>query len=163
MTEWMWNLYGVRACHKTINNRHVARGYHTRKPRGRPYWQPIIAESAWHGHRGRRIWPSSSGSTSSLATTPDSNFILSMAGHKGASFARGIARRIEYRQVGGGSIHVWGAFHNNAKSLLCHWIGTRMGWCTGTFYRTPWGHLQGSISMRTSFIKTTMLCLITPG
>ena len=76
-------------------------------PWGRPHWLPIITECAWPVHRGGGIWPSPNGSTSSLATSPDSNFILLMARWgcvvcQGSASLR-IARWIESRQVVGPS------------------------------------------------------------
>ena len=66
-------------------------------------------------------------------------------------------------QAGGGSVHVWGAFHNSAKSPLM----LPDGYITGVLYRAILQNtlvpLPGIISGTTTAIKMTTPLLIVLG
>lgn len=121
LTERMRNLYGVRAGRKTINNRLVERGYRARRPLRKT---PLTAyhrrmRLAW-AQRWRNLtvvhWQH-------IIFGDESRFQLYPVDGRmrvrrlpGERFLEDC--QVDRVQAGGGSIHVWGAFHNDAKSPL---------------------------------------------
>ena len=134
LTARMRNLYGMRAGRTTVNNRLLSRGYRAYRPTTKPCWLPTTVVSAWSGRRG--------GGTLTMAHCQhvifgdESRFQLYPVDGRlrvrrlpGERFPPGCqAHRV---QAGGGSVHVWGAFHNNAKSPLV----LPDGYLTGVLYR----------------------------
>ena len=121
LTERMRNLYGVRSCHKTINNRLVAHGYRARSPLRKT---PL---TAYH-RRMRLAWAQrwrNLTATQWQHTIFDDESRFQLYPVDGRMRVRRLPGdrfledcQMDRVQAGGGSIHVWGAFHNNAKSLL---------------------------------------------
>ena len=121
LNERMRNLYGVRVGRKTINNRLVARGYRARRILRKPLltanhrrlrldwarrWQNLTM-AAW----SHVIW----GDESRFQLYPvDGRMrVRRLPGERFRQDCQGA--RV---QAGGGSVHVWGAFHRGAKSPL---------------------------------------------
>ena len=126
-------------------------------PRGRPHCLPIIAECAWRGHKWQHII---FGDESWFHLYPvDGRMRVRRLPRE--RFLEGC--QVDNVQVGGGSIHVFGAFHKNAKSPFVPLDRNVNGMVYKDIYGTPWWHLQGSLSVRTSVIKKTRLRLITSG
>ena len=101
-------------------------------PHRSPCWLPTIVVSTWSGRRGGGTWQWPTGSMSSSVMSRDSNSVdgrLRVRRLPGESFRPGCqAHRV---QAGGGSVHVWGAFYNSAKSPLV--LPDR--YLTGVLYR----------------------------
>ena len=115
----MRNLYGMRAGRTTVNNRLLSRGYRAY----RPTTKPLLTAN----HRRLRLewaqrWRNLTvahwqhvifGDESRFQLYPVDGR-LRVRRLPGERFRPGCqAHRV---QAGGGSVHVWGAFHNNAKS-----------------------------------------------
>ena len=104
LTARMRNLYGMRAGRTTVNNRLLSRGYRAY----RPTTKPLLTAN----HRRLRL-----------------EWAQRWRNLTVAHFQPGCqAHRV---QAGGGSVHVWGAFHNSAKSPLV----LPDGYLTGLLYR----------------------------
>ena len=141
LTVRMRNLYGMRAGRTTVNNRLLSRGYRAYRPTTKPlltanhhrlrlewaqrwrnltvaYWQHVI-----FGDESRfQLYP-----------VDDRLRVCRLPGER---FRPGCqAHRV---QAGGGSVHVWGAFHNSAKSPIV----PLDGYLTGVLYR---GILQNTL------------------
>ena len=140
LTERMRNLYGVRAGRKTINNRLETRGYRARRPLRKT---PLTA----HHRRMRLAW-AQRGRNPTVAQWQhiifgdESRFQLyPVDGQMGVCRLPGERfledSQVDRVQAGGESIHM-------QNHLLCSWIGTWMGWCTGPFYGTDWCHLKAA-------------------
>ena len=85
-------------------------------PEGSPCWLPTTAVSAWSGHKGGRAWqwPISSMSRKKKLYPVDGR--LRVCHLPSERFQqRCQACRV---QAGGGSVHIWGAFHSCVKSPL---------------------------------------------
>ena len=141
LTARMRNLYGMRAGCTTVNNRRLSRGYRTY----RPTTKPLLTAN----HRRLRLewaqrWRNLTvahwqhvifGDESRFQLYPVDGR-LRVRRLPGERFRPGCqAHRV---QAGGGSVHVWGAFHNNAKSPLM----LPDGYLTGVLYR---GILQNTL------------------
>ena len=108
-------------------------------PQRSPCWLPTTVVSAWSGRKGGGTWQWPTGSMSS----DESRFQLYLVDGRlrvrrlpGERFRPGCqAHRV---QAVGGSVHVWGAFHNSAKSPLV----LPDGYLTGVLYR---GILQNTL------------------
>ena len=141
LTAQMRNLYGMRAGGTTVNNRHLSRGYRAHRPTTKPlltanhrrlhlewaqrwrnltvaHWQHVI-----FGHESRfQLYP------------VDGRLrVCRLPGERFRPWCQ--AYRV---QAGGGSVHVWGAFHNSAKSPLV----LPDGYLTDVLYR---GILQNTL------------------
>ena len=141
LTARMRNLYGMRADRTTVNNRLLSRGYRAYRPTTKPLLTanhcPLRLEWA---QRWRNLtvahWQH-------VIFGDESRFQLYLVDGRlgvcrlpGERFRPGCqAHRV---QVGGGSVHVWGAFHNSAKSPLV----LPDGYLTGVLYR---GILQNTL------------------
>ena len=141
LTAQMRNLYGMRAGRTTVNDRLLSRGYRAY----RPTTKPLLTAN----HRRLRLewaqrWRNLTvahwqhvifGDESRFQLYPvDGRLRVSRL--PGESFRPGCqAHRF---QAGGGSVHVWGAFHNSAKSPLV----LPDGYLTGVLYR---GILQNTL------------------
>ena len=141
LTVRMRNLYGMRAGRTTVNNRLLSRGYRAYRPttkhlltakhrRLRLEWAQRwrnLAVAHWQhvifGDESRfQLYP-----------VDDRLRVRCLPGER---FRPGCqAHRV---QAGGGSVHVWGAFHNSAKSPLV----LPDGYLTGVLYR---GILQNTL------------------
>ena len=120
-TEW-----GLVAQRLTTDSCPVVTGHID--PQRSPCWLPTTVVSAWSGRRGGGTWQWPTGSMSSSVMSRDSNFTR-VRRLPGERFRPGCqAHRV---QAGGGSVHVWGAFHNSAKSPLV----LPDGYLTGVLYR----------------------------
>ena len=137
----MRNLYGMRAGRTTVNNRLLSRGYRAY----RPTTKPLLTAN----HRRLRLewaqrWRNLTvahwqhvifGDESRFQLYPVDGR-LSVRCLPGELFRPGCqAHRV---QAGDGSVHVWGAFHNSAKSPLV----LPDGYLTGVLYR---GILQNTL------------------
>ena len=135
------NLYGMRAGRTTVNNRLLSRGYRAY----RPTTKPLLTAN----HRRLRLewaqrWRNLTvahwqhvifGDESRFQLYPVDGR-LRVCRLPGECFWPGCqAHRV---QAGGGSVHVWGAFHNSAKSPLV----LPDGYLTGVLYR---GILQNTL------------------
>ena len=137
----MRNLYGMRAGRTTVNNRLLSSGYRAY----RPTTKPLLTAN----HRRLRLewaqrWRNLSvahwqhvifGDESRFQLYPvDGRLRVSRL--PGECFRPGCqAHRV---QAGGGSVHVWGVFHNSAKSPLV----LPDGYLTSVLYR---GILQNTL------------------
>ena len=136
-----WNLYGMRAGRTTVNNWLLSRGYRAY----RPTTKPLLTAN----HRRLRLewaqrWRNLTvahwqhvifGDESRFQLYPV-DCRLRVRRLPGERFRPGCqAHRV---QAGGGSVHVWGAFHNSAKSPLV----LPDGYLTGVLYR---GILQNTL------------------
>ena len=134
LTARMRNLYGTRAGRTTVNNRLLSRGYRAY----RPTTKPLLTAN----HRRLRLewtqrWRNLTvahwqhvifGDESRFQLYPVDGR-LRVRRLPGERFRPGCqAHRV---QAGGGSVHVWGAFHNSAKSPLV----LPEGYLTGVLYR----------------------------
>ena len=135
------NLYGMRAGRTTVNNRLLSRGYRAYRPTTKPlltanhrrlrlewaqrwrnltvaHWQHVI-----FGDESRfQLYPVDG--RPRVRRLPGERFRPGCQSHR--------------VQAGGGSVHVWGAFHNSAKSPLV----LPDGYLTGVLYR---GILQNTL------------------
>ena len=141
LTARMRNLYGMRAGRTTVNNRLLPRGNRAYRPTTKPlltanhrrlrlewaqrrrnltvaHWQHVI-----FGDESRFQLYSVDGRLR-VRRLPGERFRPSWQAHR--------------VQAGGGSVHVWGAFHNSAKSPLV----LPDGYLTGVLYR---GILQNTL------------------
>ena len=166
LTAQMRNLYGMRAGRTTVNNRLLSRGYRAYSPTTKPLltanhrrlrlewaqrWRNLTVAHWQHGIFG-----------------DESRFHLYLVNGRlrvrrlpGERFRPGCqAHRV---QAGGGSVHVWGAFHNSAKSPLVLPDGYLTGVLYRAFCKTPECHLPGIISGTTTAIKMTTPLLIVLG
>ena len=142
LTALMRNLYGMRAGRTTVNNWLLSRGYRAYRPTTKPlltanhrrlrlewaqrwrnltvaHWQHVI----FGGESRFQLYP------------VDGR--LRVRRLPGERFRPGCqAHRV---QAGGGSVHVWGAFHNSAKSPLVLPDGYLTGvlYSIGAFCKTP--------------------------
>ena len=137
----MRNLYGMRAGRTTVNNRLLSRGYRAYRPTTRP----LLTAN----HRCLRLEWAQRWRNLTVAHWQhvifgdESRFQLYPVDGKlrvrrlpGERFRPGCqAHRV---QAGGGSVHVWGAFHNSAKSPLV----LPEGYLTSVLYR---GILQNTL------------------
>ena len=141
LTARMRNLYGMRAGRTTVNNRLLSRGYRAY----RPTTKPLLTAN----HRRLRLewaqrWRNLTvahwqhvifGDESRFQLYPVDGR-LRVRRLPGERFRPGCqAHRV---QAGGGSVHVWGAFHNSAKSPLV----LPDGYLTSMLYR---GILQNTL------------------
>ena len=141
LTARMRNLYGMRAGRTTVNNRLLSRVYRAY----RPTTKPLLTAN----HRRLRLewaqrWRNLTvahwqhvifGDESRFQLYPVDGR-LRVRRLPGECFRPGCqAHRV---QAGGGSVHVWGAFHNSAKSPLV----LPDGYLTGVLYR---GILQNTL------------------
>ena len=141
LTARMRNLYGMRAGRTTVNNRLLSRGYRAY----RPTTKPLLTAN----HRRLRLewvqtWRNLTvahwqhvifGDESRFQLYPVDGR-LRVRRLPGEPFRPGCqAHRV---QAGGGSVHVWGAFHNSAKSPLV----LPDGYLTDVLYR---GILQNTL------------------
>ena len=141
LTARMRNLYGMRAGRTTVNNRLLSRGYRAY----RSTTKPLLTAN----HRRLRLewaqrWRNLTvahwqhvifGDESRFQLYPVDGR-LRVRRLPGERFRPGCqAHRV---QAGGGSVHVWGAFHNSAKSPLV----LPDGYLTGVLYR---GILQNTL------------------
>ena len=141
LTARMRNLYGMRAGRTTVNNRLLSRGYRAYRPTAKP----LLTTN----HRRLRLewaqrWRNLTVAHWQHVIFGDvSRFQLYPVGGRlrvrrlpGERFRPGCqAHRV---QAGGGSVHVWGAFHNSAKSPLV----LPDGYLTSVLYR---GILQNTL------------------
>ena len=141
LTARMRNLYGMRASRTTVNNRLLSRGYRAY----RPTTKPLLTAN----HRRLRLEWAQRWRNLTVAHWQhvifgdESRFQLYPVDGRprvrrlpGERFRPGCqAHRV---QAGGGSVHVWGAFHNSAKSPLV----LPDGYLTGVLYR---GILQNTL------------------
>ena len=134
LTARMRNLYGMRAGRTTVNNRLLSRGYRA--------YRPTTKSLLTANHRRLRLewaqrWRNLTvahwqhvifGDESRFQLYPVDGR-LRVRRLPGERFRPGCqAHRV---QAGGGSVHVWGAFHNSAKSPLV----LPDGYLTGVLYR----------------------------
>ena len=161
MTARKRNLYGMRAGRTTVNNQLLSRGYRAY----RPTTKPLLTAN----HRRRRLRLEWAQRRQNLTVAHWQHVIfgdesrcqlypvdgrLKVRRLPGERFRPGFpVRRV---QDGGGSVHVWGAFHNSAKSPLV----LPDGYLTGVLYS---GILQNIISGTTTAIKMTLPLLIALG
>ena len=141
LTAQMRNLYGMRAGHTTVNNRLLSRGYRAYRPTKKlllianhrrlrlewaqrwrnltvAHWQHVI-----FGDESRfQLYPVDG--RLRVCRLPGERLRPGYQAHRG--------------QAGGGSVHIWGAFHNSAKSPLV----LPDGYLTGVLYR---GILQNTL------------------
>ena len=134
LTALMRNLYGMRAGRTTINNRLLSRGYRAY----RPTTKPLLTAN----HRHLRLeWAQR---WRNLTVTHWQHVIF---GDESRFQLNPVDGRLRVRrlpcerfrpgcqahrvQAGGGFVHVWGAFHNSAKSPLV----LTDGYLTGVLYR----------------------------
>ena len=141
MTARMRNLYGMRAGRTTVNNRLLSHGYRAY----RPTTKPLL--TAHHRHlrlewaqRWRNLtvahWQHVIFGDESRFQLYPVDGRLRVRRLPGERFRPGCqAHRV---QAGGGLVHVWGAFHNSAKSPLV----LPDGYLTGVLYR---GILQNTL------------------
>ena len=127
-TEW-----GLVAQRLTTDSCPVVTGYID--PQRSPCWLPTTVVSAWSGCRGGGTWQWPTGNMSSSVMSRDSNFPpvdgrLRVRRLPGERFRPGC--QAQRGQAGGGSVHVWGAFHKSAKSSLV----LPDGYLTGVLYRS---------------------------
>ena len=134
LTVWMRNLYGMRAGRTMINNRLLSHGYREYRPTTK------LLLTANHRHlclewaqRWRNLkvahWQHVIFGDELRFQLYPVDGRLSVRHLPGERFRPGCqAHRV---QAGGGSVHVWGAFHNSAKSPF----GLPDGYLTGVLYR----------------------------
>ena len=134
LTARMRNLYGMRAGRTTVNNWLLSRGYRAY----RPTTKPLLTAN----HRRLRLewaqrwWNLTVAHWQHVIFGDESRFKLYPVDGRlrvrrlpGERFRPGCqAHRV---QAGGGSVHVWGAFHNSVKSPLV----LPDGYLTGVLYR----------------------------
>ena len=142
LTARMRNLYRMRAGRKTVNNRLLSHDYRAY----RPTTKPLLTANhhrlrlAW----AQRWWNLTVAHWQHVIFGDESIFQLYPVDGRlrvrrltGERFRPGCqAHRV---QAGGGSVHVWGAFHNSAKSPPVVLPG---GYLTGVLYR---GILQNTL------------------
>ena len=133
----MRNLYGMRAGRTTVNNRLLSRGYRAYRPTTTANHRRLRLEWAqrWRNLTVAHWQHVIFGDESRFQLYPVDGR-LRVRRLTGEHFRPGCqAHRV---QAGGGSVHVWGAFHNSAKSplVLPH------GYLTGVLYR---GILQNTL------------------
>ena len=140
LTARMRNLYGMRAGSITVNNRLMSRGYRAYRPTTKPLltanhrrlgleWAQRL-RNLTVAHWQHVIF----GDESRFQLYPVDGW-LRVRRLPGERYRPGCqAHRV---QAGGGSVHVWGAFHNSAKSTLV----LPDGYLTGVLY---WGISQNT-------------------
>ena len=141
LTARMRNLYRMRAGHTTVNNRLLSRGYRAYRPTTKPLltanhcrlrlewaqrWQNLTVTHWQH-----------------IIFGDESRFQLYPVDGRLRVHRLPVERfrpgcQADRVQAGGGSVHVWGAFHNSAKSPLV----LPDGYLTGVLYR---GILQNTL------------------
>ena len=141
LTARMRNLYGMRAGRTTVNNRLLSRGYRAY----RPTTKPLLTANHLRLHlEWAQMWRNLTvAHWQHVIFCDESRFQLYPVDGRlrvrrlpGERFRPGCqADRV---QAGGGSVHVWGAFHNSAKSPLV--LPDRC--LTGVLYR---GILQNTL------------------
>ena len=141
LTARMRNLYGMRAGRTTVNNRLLSHGYRAY----RPTTKPLLTANHRHlrlewAQRWRNLtvahWQHVIFGDESRFQLYPVDGRLRLRRLPGERFRPGCqAHRV---QAGGGSVHVWGAFHNSAKSPLV----LPDGYLTGMLYR---GILQNTL------------------
>ena len=141
LTARMRNLYGMRAGRTMVNNRLLSCGYRAYRPTTKPLltanhrrlrlewaqrWRNLTVAHWQHVIFGDE-------SRFQLYPVDDRLRVRRLPGER---FRPGCqAHRV---QAGGGSVHIWGAFHNSAKSPLV----LPDGYLTGVIYR---GILQNTL------------------
>ena len=141
LTAQMRNLYGMRAGRTTVSNQLLSHGYWTYRPTTKPLltanhcrlcldwaqrWRNLTVAHWQHVIFGDESW-------FQLYLVDGRLRVRRLPGER---FQPGWqAHRV---QAGGGSVHVWGAFHNSAKSPLV----LPDGYFTGVLYR---GILQNTL------------------
>ena len=133
LTARMRNLYGIRAGPTTVNNRLLSRGYRAYRPTTKPLLtanhRRLCLEWA---QRWRNLtvahWQHVIFSDESRFQLYPVDGRLRVRRLPGERFRQG--RQAHRVQAGGGSVHVWGAFHNSAKSPLV----LPDGYLTGVLY-----------------------------
>ena len=122
LTARMRNLYGMRAGRTTVNNRLLSRCYRAYRPT-RPTWQVAHWQHVIFGDESRfQLYPVDG--RLRVRRLPGERFWPGCQAHR--------------VQAGGGSVHVWGAFPNSAKSPVV----LPDGYLTGVLYR---GILQNTL------------------
>ena len=141
LTARMSNLYGMRAGRTTVNNRLLSRGYRAH----RPTTKPLLTANhrrlrlEW-AHRWRNLtvahWQHVIFGDESRFQLYPVDGRLRVRRLPGERFRPGC--QAHSVQAGGGSVHVWGAFHNSAKSPLVLPDGYISPVCSiGAFCKTP--------------------------
>ena len=154
LTVRMSNLYWMRACRTTVNKRLLSRGYRAYKPTTKP-----LMTANHHRLRldwAQRWWNLTVAHWQHVIFGDESRFQLYPVDGRlrvcrlpGERFRPGCqAHRV---QAGGGSVHVWGAFHNSAKSPLV----LPNGYLTSVLYR---GILQNTLVLCTLIYQ--VLCTL---
>ena len=141
LTARMRNLYGMRADRTTVNNRLLSRGYRAYRPTTKPLLTanhrrlPLEWAQRWRNLTVAHWQHVIFGDESRFQLYPVDGR-LRVRHLPGERFRPGCqAHRV---QAGGVSVHVWGAFHNSAKSPLV----LPDGYLTGVLYR---GILQNTL------------------
>ena len=141
LTAQMRNLYGMRAGRLAVNNRLLSRGYRAYRPTTKPL---LTANNRRLRLEWAQRWRNLTvAHWQHVIFGDESRFQLYLVDGRlrvrrlpGERFRPGYqAHRV---QAGGGSVHVWGAFHNSAKSPLV--LPDR--YLTGVLYR---GILQNTL------------------
>ena len=118
----MGNLYGMRAGQKTINHRLLCCSYCACIPTRKPLLTANCRRLAWSGQSGGRTWQWPIGSMSPVFGDKSRFQLYLVNGRLRLRPFPGecVQHRCQaYRvQAGGGSVHVWRAFHSGAKSPL---------------------------------------------
>ena len=134
LTARMRNLYGMRTGRTTVNNRLLSRGYRTYGPTTKPLLTANHRRLRFEwAQRWRNLtvahWQHVIFGDESRFQLYPVDGRLRVRRLPGERFRPGCqAHRV---QAGGGSVHVWGAFHNSAKSPLV--LPDR--YLTGVLYR----------------------------
>ena len=141
LTAWMRNLYGLRAGRTAVNNRLLSRGYRAYRPTTKPlltanhHCLRLEWAQRWRNLTVAHWQHVIFGDESRFQLYPVDGR-LRVRRLPGERFRPGFqAHRV---QAGGGLVHVWGAFHNSAKSPLV----LPDGYLTGVLYR---GILQNTL------------------
>ena len=141
LTARMRNLYGMRAGRTMVKNRLLSRGYRAY----RPTTKPLLTANHYHLHLqwAQKWWNLTMAHWQHVTFGDESRFQLYPVDGRlrvcrlpGERFLLGCqAHRV---QAGGGSVHIWGTFHNSAKSPLV----LPDGYLTSVLYR---GILQNTL------------------
>ena len=160
LTVRMRNLYGMRAGRTTVNNRPLSRGYRAYRPTTKPLL--TANHRRLHLELAQRWRNLTVANWQHVIFGDESRFQLYPVDGRlrvrllpGERFRPGCqAHRV---QAGGGSVHVWGAFHKRAKSPLV----LPDGYLTGMLYR---GIMQNTLVpfARHYFGSTTAIKMTTP-